>query len=133
MPSRLYSPEDPDLPLNGLRIAVKDNIDLAGLPTCVSSRALEQLGEVPGCSAKIVQKLTALGAIVVGKTKTSQFANMENPTADWVDVHAPFNPRGDGYLSPSYSSAGSCAAVAAYDWLDVGLGTDSMYNRSLPS
>jgi Asp-tRNA(Asn)/Glu-tRNA(Gln) amidotransferase A subunit family amidase len=56
------------------------------------------------------------GAIVVGKMKTLQFANGESSTANWVDYHSPFNPRGDGYQdpssSPSSSSPGAGAAAA---------------------
>jgi Asp-tRNA(Asn)/Glu-tRNA(Gln) amidotransferase A subunit family amidase len=44
---------------------------------------------------------------------------------DWVDYQPPFNPRGDGYLDPGCSSAGSGAALAGYDWLDVTIGSDS--------
>ena len=61
----------------------------------------------------------------MGKVKTTQFADSEWPTCDWVEYHAPFNPRADGYQTTSGSSAGSAAAVAAYDWLDFALGTDS--------
>jgi Asp-tRNA(Asn)/Glu-tRNA(Gln) amidotransferase A subunit family amidase len=74
----------------------------------------------------VVQKLIDCGAIIVGKTKLSEFADAEDPTGDWVDYHCPFNPRGDGYLNPGGSSVGSGAAIAAYDWLDIAIGTDSM-------
>lgn len=60
----------------------------------------------------------------MGKTKTTQFADTEFPTGDWVDYHCPFNPRADGYQSPSGSSAGSGAAEAAYEWLDYAIGSD---------
>ena len=63
--------------------------------------------------------------MIVGKTKTTQFADSEWPTGDWVDYHAPFNPVADGYQGTSGSSAGSAAAVAAYPWLDFAIGTDS--------
>lgn len=69
--------------------------------------------------------LTMQGAIIVGKTRLSQFANGETPTADWIDQLAPFNPRGDGYQSPSTSSSGSGAGLAAYEWLDNSIGSDT--------
>jgi Asp-tRNA(Asn)/Glu-tRNA(Gln) amidotransferase A subunit family amidase len=57
--------------------------------------------------------------------KTSQFANGETATADWVDYHSPFNPRGDGYQDPSSSSSGPGAGAASYAWLDLTLGSDT--------
>ena len=90
-----------------------------------SSRAYTSFYPAKEASAETVQKLVDLGFVVVGKLKTTQFADSEWPTADWIDYHAPFNPRGDGYLTTSGSSAGSAVAVAAYDWLDFSLGTDS--------
>lgn len=57
--------------------------------------------------------------------KTSQFANGEEATADWVDYHSPFNPRGDGYQDPSSSSSGPGAGTGAYDWLDLTIGSDT--------
>lgn len=65
-----------------------------------------------------------LGAVIVGKQKTSQFASGADPW-EWTDVQPPFNPRGDGYLTCSASSAGGACAVAAYDWLDYSIGTDT--------
>ncbi|OBZ69725.1 Amidase 1 [Grifola frondosa] len=65
------------------------------------------------------------GLVLVGKTKTSQFANGEGATDDWVDLHAPYNPRGDGYQDGSSSSTGSGTAVAAYPWLDFAIGSDT--------
>ena len=78
-------------------------------------------------SAQIVQRCLALGFVIVGKLKCTQFADSEWPTCDWIDYHAPFNPRGDGYLTTSGSSAGSAAAIASYPWLDFSLGTDSKW------
>ncbi len=73
----------------------------------------------------MVEKLLKLGLVVVGKLKTTQFADSEWATCDWIDYHAPFNPRADGYQGPSGSSAGSAAAIATYEWLDFTIGTDS--------
>lgn len=72
-----------------------------------------------------IQRLIDAGAIVVGKMKTSQFANGEEATADWVDYHSPFNSRGDGYQDPSSSSSGSGADAASYSWLDLAIGSDT--------
>lgn len=103
---------------------------LEGLKTTGGSRAYTELyGEKKrGETADIIQKLIDLGFVIVGKVKTTQFADSEWPTCDYVDYHGPFNPRGDGYLTPSGSSSGSASAVAAYGWLDFALGTDSEFN-----
>lgn len=45
--------------------------------------------------------------------------------SDWVDQMCPFNPRADGYQQPSSSSSGPGAAIAAYDWLDNTIGSDT--------
>ncbi|KAF8252881.1 amidase signature enzyme [Wilcoxina mikolae CBS 423.85] len=44
---------------------------------------------------------------------------------NWTDYECPYNPRGDGMQSPSGSSSGSAVAVAAYDWCDFAVGTDT--------
>ncbi|KIP02518.1 hypothetical protein PHLGIDRAFT_79016, partial [Phlebiopsis gigantea 11061_1 CR5-6] len=65
------------------------------------------------------------GAVIVAKAKASQFANGETATDDWVDYHAPYNPRGEGYQDGSSSSTGSGTSVAAYPWLDYAVGSDT--------
>ncbi|KAK6359618.1 hypothetical protein TWF696_000766 [Orbilia brochopaga] len=124
VPSRLYSTPSASLPLAGKRIAVKDIIDLRNLPTGASSRAYAAYHGPANATALAVQKLLSLGAVVIGKTKTTQFANGE-AARDWIEEQCPFNPRGDGYLDPAGSSTGSAAAVAGYDWVDYALGTDT--------
>ncbi|TDZ46144.1 Amidase 1 [Colletotrichum trifolii] len=100
IPSRLYYTKSPSQPLAGVRLGIKDIYDMAG-------------------------RLVDAGAVVVGKVKTAQFANGEFAHADWVDYHAPFNPRADGYQDPNFSSAGAGASVASYEWLDAALGSDT--------
>src|SRR3954451_8232225 len=58
-------------PLLGIPFAVKDNIDVAGLPTTAGCPAYTRM---PAKSATVVQKLTDAGAIVIGKTNLDQFA-----------------------------------------------------------
>lgn len=72
-----------------------------------------------------IQRLIDAGAVIIGLQKPSQFANGEQATADWVDYHSPFNPRGDGYQDPSSSSSGAGASIASYDWLDLAVGSDT--------
>ncbi|EGC47731.1 amidase [Histoplasma capsulatum var. duboisii H88] len=124
VPSRLYFTPTQEKPLAGLRIAVKDTQDVRGIKTTGSSRAYAQLYGPRDKSATGVQRLLDHGAIVIGKLKSTQFGESEWATADWVDYHAPWNPRADGYQTPSASSSGSGAAVAAYNWLDLSTGTD---------
>ena len=133
VPSRMYYKRSTEFPLAGLRIAVKDNTDLQGVRTGASSRSYTRLYGPCKETAPAVRKLLELGAIVVGKTKTTQFGDTEWPTADWVDFHAPFSPRADGYQSPSGSSAGSGAAMAAYEWLDFATGTDGCGSLRAPA
>ncbi|KAI1132442.1 amidase signature domain-containing protein [Nemania abortiva] len=126
VPSRLYSePANAEYPLRGKRVAVKDVFDLAGVPTGVSSRDYQAFSGNRKRSANMVTRLIDAGAIIVGKTKTAQFASGERPR-DWVDYQCPFNPRGDGYLDPECSSTGSATAVAAYDWIDYSIGSDTL-------
>ena len=65
----------------------------------------------------VVHYAVSLGDESIGRSR-------EDPT-EAVDFQAPYNPRGDGYQSPVGSSSGSAAAIAAYDWLDFTIGSDS--------
>ena len=125
VPSRLYFSPSPEKPLAGVRLGVKDIFDVAGVKTGDGNRAYYGLYPEKTANAVPVQKLIDAGAVLVGKMKTSQFANGEYATEDWIDYHAPFNPRGDGYNDPSFSSSGPAAGIASYPWLDLTLGTDS--------
>lgn len=125
VPSRLYADVPNARPLEGVRVAVKDIYDMAGLRTACGNRAYFLTYPEREVNAVAVQRLIDQGAVILGRTKTSSFANGESPTADWVDQLDAFNPRGDEWQSTSSSSAGSGAAIAAYDWVDVTLGTDT--------
>lgn len=125
VPSRLYFTKTASKPLAGVRLGVKDIYDIAGLRTSNGNRAWYHFYPPAKTTGPAIQSLIDAGAIIVGKMKTSQFANGEIATADWVDYHSPFNPRGDGYQDPSSSSSGPGAGVAAYDWLDLTIGSDT--------
>src|SRR5258707_5757183 len=89
------------LPLFGVPVAVKDNIDVQGLATTAACPAFSYM---PAQDSTAVAKLRAAGAIVIGKTNLDQFAT------GLVGVRSPYgipnNPmRGD--LSPGGSSSGS--------------------------
>lgn len=129
VPSRLYFTPTEEKPLSGYRIALKDLYDVKGIKTSGHNRAYFDVYDEAAENSFSVQKLIDLGAVIVGKLKLDQFANLEY----FVDFHAPFNPRGDGYQSPSSSSCGSGAAEAAYDWLDVTLGSDTTCSVRCPA
>lgn len=89
-------------PLHGVPVGVKDIIDTRDLPTENGSSVFA--GRQPDADATIVERLTEAGAVVLGKTKTTEFAFM-HPT-DTTNPH-------DGSRTPGGSSSGSAAAVAA--------------------
>ncbi|KAG5762281.1 hypothetical protein H9Q72_009621 [Fusarium xylarioides] len=125
VPSRLYFTRTKEKPLAGVRVGVKDLYDLKGVKSSRGNRAWYNLYPAANKTAPAIQNLIDAGAVIVGTQKLSQFANGENPTADWVSYLAPFNPRGDGYQGPSSSSSGAGASVASYPWLDLAVGSDT--------
>ncbi|KAJ3545675.1 hypothetical protein NM208_g2398 [Fusarium decemcellulare] len=125
VPSRLYFRPSEEKPLAGLRVSVKDIFNLAGVKSSYGSRAWYHLYPPANKTGTAMQNLIDAGAIIVGFQKPSQFANGETPTADWVDYHAPFNPRGDGYQDTASSSSGAGASIASYEWLDLAVGSDT--------
>ncbi|KAF2110645.1 glutamyl-tRNA amidotransferase [Lophiotrema nucula] len=125
VPSKLYFERTAEKPLAGVRIGIKDIYDIKGLRTSDGNRAHYWLYGPANATATPVQRLIDAGAQIVGKMITSQFANGEAATADWVDYHEAFNPRGDGYQDTSSSSSGGGAGTAAYAWLDISLGSDT--------
>ena len=113
-------------PLHGIPIVIKDNIDTAdGMCTTAGSLALQ--GSVAKQDAGIVQKLRQAGAIIVGKTNLSEWANMRSihSCSGWSSRGGQTrNPYGLD-RTPSGSSSGSAVAVAAgYCVAAIGTETD---------
>ncbi|KAI1615006.1 amidase family protein [Exophiala viscosa] len=131
VPSRIYSWTD-DRPLAGQRFAVKDIFNLQGIITTSGSASWTRISGPANVTAPAIQRLLDLGGVIVGKTKTTQFASAAEPWI-WDDVYPPLNPRGDGWLSCSGSSAGSATAIAAYDWLDYAIGSDTGTSMRRPA
>ena len=121
----MYYPIRADKHLSGLRVVVKDSIDVVGAKTSGSSKDYAELYGVCNMSAPAVQKLLYLGAVIVGKIGMSQFADDQDPTGDFIDFHAPRSPRGDGNCVAGGSSFGFGAAAGAYKWLGFSVGKDS--------
>ncbi|WP_425376142.1 allophanate hydrolase [Rhodoplanes roseus] len=115
-----------DKPLFGVPVAVKDNIDVAGLPTTAACPAFAY---TPAADATAVARLRAAGAIVIGKTNLDQFAT------GLVGVRSPYgtprNPH-DAALVPGGSSSGSAVAVAA-GIVPLALGTDTAGSGRVPA
>ena len=113
-------------PLWGVPFAVKDNIDVAGMPTTV---ACPDYAYVPESSARVVELLLAAGAINIGKTNLDQFAT------GLVGVRSPYPiPRNamDARLVPGGSSSGSAVAVAL-GIVTFALGTDTAGSGRVPT
>ena len=114
------------LPLFGIPFAVKDNIDVAGMPT---TAACPDFAYTPGHSAAVVERLEAAGAIVVGKTNLDQFATGLVGTRSPYGIPASvFDP---AYISGG-SSSGSAVAVAA-GLVSFALGTDTAGSGRVPA
>jgi allophanate hydrolase len=123
---RLTAKKAAELPLYGVPVAVKDNIDALGLPTTAACPAFSYQ---PAHDATAVAKLRAAGAIIIGKTNLDQFAT------GLVGVRSPYgiprNPmRGD--LIPGGSSSGSAVAVSA-GLVPLALGTDTAGSGRVPA
>lgn len=112
-----------DAPLRGIPIAVKDIVDVAGMPTRAGSLVLARAAAAAEDSA-VVAALKKAGAIIIGKTNTHEFAYgvISDPTR---------NPWNLDHL-PGGSSGGSAAALAAGMALGA-LGTDTAGSIRLPS
>jgi len=120
------APEPNSLPLWGVPFAVKDNIDVAGLPTTAACPAFSHL---PAGDAAVVARLIAAGAIVTGKTNLDQFATGLNGTRS--PYGAPRSVFDSAYISGG-SSSGSAVAVAS-GLAAFALGTDTAGSGRVPA
>ena len=115
-----------DRPLEGLRFAVKDNIDVEGFPTTAACPAFARNAKA---HAQVVQRLLDAGALLVGKTNMDQFACGLNGTrSPYGAVPNSFDSR---YVSGG-SSSGSAWTVAV-GAVDFALGTDTAGSGRVPA
>jgi allophanate hydrolase len=114
------------LPLFGIPFAVKDNIDVAGLPTTAGCPGFAYL---PERSATVVERLEGAGAVLVGKTNLDQFATGLVGTRSPYGI--PLNPFDPAYI-PGGSSSGSAVAVAR-GLVTFALGTDTAGSGRVPA
>jgi allophanate hydrolase len=115
-----------DLPLYGIPFAIKDNIDLAGVPT---TAACPEYVYTPDKSATVVQRLIDAGAIPVGKANLDQFAT------GLVGVRSPHGACRNA-IDPDYVSGGSSAGSAvsvALGLASFSLGTDTAGSGRIPA
>ncbi|MGC4988185.1 allophanate hydrolase [Nocardia salmonicida] len=114
------------LPLAGLLLAVKDNVDVAGLPT---TAACPEFAYDATENAAAVQRLVAAGALVLGKTNLDQFATgLVGTRSPYGAVRNALHPA----LISGGSSSGSAAAVAL-GIADLAIGTDTAGSGRVPA
>ncbi len=113
-------------PLFGIPFAVKDNIDVAGMPT---TAACPVFAYTPDRSATVVERLQAAGAILVGKTNLDQFAT------GLVGTRSPYGPVRNA-KAPEYVSGGSSSGSGVSVALGLtcfSLGTDTAGSGRVPA
>ncbi|WP_122553479.1 allophanate hydrolase [Pseudomonas viridiflava] len=115
-----------DLPLYGVPFAIKDNIDLAGIPT---TAACPDYAYTPERSATIVEQLVALGAVPMGKTNLDQFATGLNGS------RSPYGPCPNSVLKeyPSGGSSSGSSLAVALGVSSFSLGTDTAGSGRVPA
>lgn len=123
---QLSRTSDLNLPLYGLPFSVKDNIDVAGLPTTAACPAYSY---IPERSATVVERIEAAGGICVGKTNLDQFATGLNGT------RSPYGPCGaafDASMVSGGSSSGSGVSVSLQQ-VAFSIGTDTGGSGRIPA
>src|SRR5207302_10554380 len=113
----------------GSRLAVKDIIDVAGVPTTCGSKAVADAASPASVDAACLAGSRAAGARIVGKANLHELAMLPIGTNPWFG--SPVNPL-DPDLIPGGSSSGSAVAVAAGE-ADVAIGSDTGGSVRVPS
>jgi amidase len=111
------------------RLAVKDCIDVAGLPTTVGCPVVAEMAEPAVHDAAVVASAREAGAGIVGKTGLTELCWSANGVNHWAGT--PVNPR-DPRRVPGGSSSGSAVAVATGE-ADISFGTDTAGSVRIPA
>ncbi|MFD0681810.1 MULTISPECIES: allophanate hydrolase [unclassified Paenibacillus] len=123
---RLQALDPADSPLWGIPFAIKDNIDLAGVPT---TAGCAEYAYTPSEHAAVVERLVAAGAIPLGKTNLDQFATgLVGTRSPYGETHNSLRPE----LISGGSSSGSAVAVARGHAV-FSLGTDTAGSGRVPA
>jgi allophanate hydrolase len=123
---RLETLDPEEAPLWGIPFAIKDNIDLAGIPT---TAGCPEYAYTPETSATVVQRLLDAGAVPVGKTNLDQFATgLVGTRSPYGETHNARKPE----LISGGSSSGSAVAVAC-SLAAFALGTDTAGSGRVPA
>jgi aspartyl-tRNA(Asn)/glutamyl-tRNA(Gln) amidotransferase subunit A len=114
-------------PLHGVPIALKDNIDTAGVRTTAASQLFKD--RVPAEDAEVARRLKNAGVVLLGKLNLHEFAYGGTSAVTYFGpVHNPWNPE----LTPGGSSGGPGAAVAA-GMCFASIGTDTAGSIRIPA
>ncbi len=114
-------------PLHGVPVAIKDLIDIEGIPTTAASRVRD--GHVAAADAPVIARLRNAGAVLIGKTNLDEFAfGTTSENSAFGPVRHPLDPS----RSPGGSSGGSAVAVATGMAL-AALGTDTGGSIRIPA
>jgi amidase len=114
---------------DGPRFAVKDCIDVAGLPTTAGCPVVAEMAEPAASDAAVVTSAREFGAELVGKTALTELCWSASGVNHWAGT--PVNPR-DPRRVPGGSSSGSAVAVATGE-ADVAFGTDTAGSNRIPA
>lgn len=130
--ARAVEAQAPTSPLHGIPVLIKDNVEVAGLPTTAGSLALA--GNNTGRDAPIVTRLRAVGAVILGKTNLSEWANIRSSSSisGWSAVGGQTRNPYALDRNTCGSSSGSGAAVAA-GYADYAIGSETDGSITCPA
>jgi amidase len=119
-------------PLHGIPVVLKDNVDTGDMPTTAGARAMEE--SIPPDDAFITQKLREAGAVILGKSNLSEWANFHSSfsSSGWSGLGGQTKNPYDLTRNPCGSSAGTGAAVSA-NLAVWGIGTETNGSITCPS
>ncbi len=119
-------------PLDGVPILIKDNIDAVGMPTTAGSYVL--IDNLPAKDAEVTRRLRAAGAVILGKTNLSEWANYRSTwsTSGWSGMGGLTRNAYDTRRTPCGSSSGSGAA-GALSLAALTIGTETSGSVTCPA